>query len=304
MTVLAFMSPGMTFAQQPPPAPSPTFADVPYGRHPKQVLDFYQARSDAPTPVVVSIHGGGFAGGSKSPLGKSRLFLPAGISVVSVEYRFLQEAHDVQPPIKACLTDCARAVQFVRSKAGEWNIDTTRVAAVGGSAGGLASLWLAFHDDMADPTSSDPVSRESTRLFRAAGEVAQTTLDPQLIHEWIPNLATLPNVFGVKTKFPGAPRRIKDAVAERGDLLPWITEYSPLSQVSKDDPPVMLVYGGKPAMGQDQPDALHNANWGVPLAEKCREVGVECFLLYEGVKDVKHRTAEGFLVATLKQKSD
>ena len=70
----------------------------------------------------------------------------------------------------------------------------------------------------------------------------------------------LPNVFGVKTKVPGGPRRIKDAVAERAELLPWIKEYSPLSQVSRDDPPVMLVYGGRPAMGQDQRDVLHSVN--------------------------------------------
>ena len=38
----------------------------------------------------------------------------------------------------------------MRSKAGEWNIDKKRIGATGGSAGGCSSLWLAFHDDMAD----------------------------------------------------------------------------------------------------------------------------------------------------------
>jgi len=32
---------------------------VAYGSHPRQVLDFYQAKSDKPTPVVFHIHGGG-----------------------------------------------------------------------------------------------------------------------------------------------------------------------------------------------------------------------------------------------------
>jgi glucose dehydrogenase len=35
--------------------------DVAYGSHPRQVLDFYQAKSDKPTPVVFYIHGGGYA---------------------------------------------------------------------------------------------------------------------------------------------------------------------------------------------------------------------------------------------------
>ena len=76
------------------------------------------------------------------------------------------------------LEDAARAVQFLRSKAGEWNIDKTRIAATGGSAGACSSLWLAFHDDMAKPDSPDPVARESTRLTAAAVNGAQTSLDP------------------------------------------------------------------------------------------------------------------------------
>ncbi len=49
-------------------------------------------------------------------------------------------------------------------KADDWNVDKTRVAAYGGSAGAGTSLWLAFHDDLADPKSADPVLRESSRL--------------------------------------------------------------------------------------------------------------------------------------------
>ena len=42
----------------------------------------------------------------------------------------------------------------------EFNLDKARVAAMGGSAGAGTSLWLAFHDDLADPASPDPVLRE------------------------------------------------------------------------------------------------------------------------------------------------
>ncbi len=53
--------------------------------------------------------------------------------------------------------DGARAIQFLRSKAGEWNLDPKRFAAFGGSAGTGISLWTGLHDDLADPKSSDPV---------------------------------------------------------------------------------------------------------------------------------------------------
>src|ERR1700677_3631473 len=86
------------------------------------------------------------------------------------------------------LEDAARAVQFLRSKAGEWNIDKRRVGATGGSAGACSSLWLAFHDDMAKLNDTDPVARESTRLSAAAVNGAQTSLDPLQLREWIPNM--------------------------------------------------------------------------------------------------------------------
>src|SRR3954467_9073522 len=93
---------------------------VPYGTHPRQVLDFYQARSDKPTPVVFHIHGGGWQGGDKKMNPKP--YLDKGISVVSINYRYVKQAaqEKVEPPVKAPLHDAARALQFVRSKAKEW----------------------------------------------------------------------------------------------------------------------------------------------------------------------------------------
>ncbi len=114
-------------------------------------------------------------------------YLEAGISVAAVNYRYISQAQDVSPPVKAPLHDAARALQFVRSKAGEWNIDKTRIGANGGSAGACSSLWLAFHDDLADAKSDDPIARESTRLWCAAVDGAQTTLDPQQMKDWTPN---------------------------------------------------------------------------------------------------------------------
>lgn len=141
--------------------PKPTQADVPYGPHAQQKLDFYQARSDTPTPLLFFIHGGGWKHGDKSNFNDAAPYLAAGVSVVSINYRHIShaEAEQIVPPVKAPLHDAARALQFVRSKAAEWNLDKARIAASGSSAGACSSLWLAFHPDMADPKSDDPVSR-------------------------------------------------------------------------------------------------------------------------------------------------
>ena len=43
--------------------PAPDLENVSYGPHERNVLDLWKAKSDAPTPLVVYIHGGGFRGG-------------------------------------------------------------------------------------------------------------------------------------------------------------------------------------------------------------------------------------------------
>src|SRR5579885_2770682 len=66
----------------------PTFANVEYGSHVRNVLDFWQAKSEQPTPVLVFIHGGGFLSGNKSvPPQFLKEFLDSGISVAAINYR-------------------------------------------------------------------------------------------------------------------------------------------------------------------------------------------------------------------------
>jgi acetyl esterase/lipase len=201
--------------------------------------------------------------------------------------------------------DAARALQFVRSKAAEWNIDARRIALCGASAGACTSLWLAFHDDLADPTSADPVARESTRPFCAAVQNAQTSLDPQVVREWTPNSNYGGNAFGfmdprrpIKTYYT----RFSEFLAAREKVLDGIREYSPIEQVSADDPPVYLFYDdfvGSPALGRNQKDPTHSANFGLKLVEKLQRVGVPCELVYPGGPATPHRTMQDYLMEKL-----
>ena len=294
-------------AQRPERYPvAPTLSDVAYGRHPKQRLHFWKAESAAPTPLLFFIHGGGWTEGNRSS-GQLAELLPLmlanGISVVSVEYRFIQEAaRDGEvPPLRGPMRDVARALQFTRSKSAIWNLDKARVGASGDSAGACSSLWLAFHDDLADPVSADPVARESTRLWCAAVSGAQTTLDPQQMREWTPNSHYGGHAFG----FRGDPAKkisaFEEFLAGREKILPWIAEYSPYALVSADDPPVFLFYGAPPALGQNQKDPTHTANFGVKLQERCWELGVRCELTYPGAPDVEHASVGKALIAALKE---
>ncbi len=266
--------------------------DVAYGTHPRQVLDFYPAKSDKPTPVVFYIHGGGWQGGDKKTNPKA--FLDKGISVVAINYRYVKNGVEdkVEPPVKASLGDAARALQFVRSKAAEWNLDKKRIGATGGSAGACTSLWLAFHDDMADPKSDDPVARESTRLYCAAVNGAQVSLDPKELREWMPNYSYGAHAFGLPN--------LQAVLDNREKVLPWIKEYSPIELVSKDDPPIALFYGGEvPVVGASPKDPTHSGIMGIKLAERLKAVNVDVVLVHPGQPHPQYKNSTDYLIDRL-----
>ncbi len=284
--------------KQPTPAVPPTAANYRYGPHERQVFDFWQAKSETPTPLVLLIHGGGWRNGDKSSYyGAVKAYLDKGISVAAINYRFVQQGVEqgVEPPVKAPIGDAARALQTLRSKAKEWNLDKKRVGATGGSAGACTSLWLAFHDDLADPSSSDPLARESTRLACVAVNGAQVSLDPKELREWIPNYTYGAHAFGLKN--------FDELYTKRDQVLKWIKEYSPIAHVSKDDPPVFLEYSQQkpPVVGEKQDDPTHSAVMGLKLEEKLKATGVECILVYPGHPHPQYKRSADFLIDRLRK---
>jgi len=194
-------------------------------------------------------------------------------------------------------------LQFVRGKAAEWNLEKARIGAAGGSAGACSSLWLAFHKNLADPKSSDPIARESTRLWCAAVTVPQTSLDPQQMKDWTPNSRYGGHAFGFMDPqdLKSRDTRFAEFLAARETILPWIKEFSPIEHVTADDPPIYLIYGAPPALGQEQKDPTHTANYGVKLQEVCQAKGIECELVYPGAPAVKHATIADYLIGKLIQ---
>ena len=251
------------------PPPKPTHADVSYGPDESNVLDFLQAPAGAPNPLLVMIHGGGFRAGSKSQMSVALIQAchKAGISVASIEYRFTQKA-----PYPAQMMDCARALQFIRSKAGEWGIDPKRVAAMGGSAGAGISLWLGFHEDLADPKSSDPVARESTRLTCILPTQMQCTYDPRVIKTLIPGNAY--DVSAIKFLF-GLPATFNwDTDAISPELDAKIKDAAPITHLTKNAPPVYAVSD----KASDVPGNIHNANFARHLKKLMDGLGIECVI--------------------------
>jgi acetyl esterase len=268
------------------PQATPMVADFAYGDHERHVLDFYQSESSTPTPLVVYIHGGGFHRGDKMGIDQDTLkqLLDAGISVAAINYRF---AHQV--PLPAAHHDVERALQTLRSKAKEWNIDKDQVGAFGGSSGAQLCMWLAYHDDAADPSSSDPIARESTRLSFVAPLNGQTTND---LDWWLNNLPGYKKLHIDPADLYGTSDRAKQAVVIK-QISAWLN-------VSADDPPTFMTYGmapGDPVPEGDRATAfqVHHVNFGMALKERLEAVGVEADLHYKGASSTYNSAADFFI---------
>ena len=126
------------------------YSDVAYGSDPAQRLDVYSPPQAADAPVIVMVHGGGWAVGDKSHLGvvrnKVNHYLPQGYVFVSVNYPMLPAN---KPDVQA--DSVAAAITYVQAHATEWGGDPTNVVVMGHSAGAhLAALVSAQSDRYPD----------------------------------------------------------------------------------------------------------------------------------------------------------
>lgn len=249
------------------PGAIPTRADVPYGDHPRHVLDFWAADAEQPTPLFVWIHGGGFRSGDKKsfPSALRSQCLEAGISCASIHYRLSSDA-----PYPAPMIDSARAIQFLRAKASEWNVDPNRIAAGGGSAGSGISQWLAYHDDLADADSSDPVARQSTRLCCVFPINMQSTYDPRDIKRIIPGKAY--NHPALVPFFDRPEGWDWDSDPIDAELDAMLRDASPITHLSKDDVPIFLLQNARSAT----PGNIHHPKFGEHLKAAADQLGLEC----------------------------
>jgi len=109
--------------------------DLPYASlSASQKLDIYlPAEGSGSFPVILYIHGGGFAIGDKRDIHVLAFLkgLERGYAVVSVNYRLSGEA--IFP---AGLKDIKSSIRWIRANSQKYQLDGTRIAACGGSSGG------------------------------------------------------------------------------------------------------------------------------------------------------------------------
>ena len=271
--VFAALCPAQNQRPAGPPKPPPDFSDVSYGPHQRNVLDLWKAKTGRPAPLIVYIHGGGFRAGDKSSIAPDLLIpaLEAGFSVAAINYRL---SHQASYP--AFMHDGARAIQYIRSRAAEWNLNPRWIAATGGSAGAGISLWIGFHQDMADPSSADPVQRQSTRLAAMGVLGAQSSYDPRVITRLISKPSAMHPALAA---FYG----LSEAAYRTGNYsdatLKHFEDASPITHLTAGDPPVFMYYtepdepippDAKPGQG------IHHPKFGAFLKQRMDSLGIEC----------------------------
>jgi len=254
------------------PADRPTYAEVAYGPHPRNRLDFWRAEGAGSRPLLVYIHGGGWIAGDKfQEAAPQRSWLAKGISYAAINYRLSTDA-----PLPAPVRDAARAIQFLRTKAREWGIREDRICLTGGSAGACTSMWILCRDDLADPRSTDPVLRESTRVAGAAVFRGQTSIDPRQIENWLG-----PNVLKHRmiSAAVGEPT-LEDALGNYESHRSTYVEFSPYTHVTADDPPLFMSCDADLTVpARHASHGIHHPLFGVKLKEKADRVGMQCHLL-------------------------
>jgi len=211
------------------------FTDIAYANQSaSQKLDIYLPDGNGPFPVIVAIHGGGFAMGDKTAGDVQPMMsaLARGYAVVSVGYRLSSEA--VFP---AAVEDVKAAVRFLRANAAQYKLNTDKMAAWGGSAGGNLAAMLG--------TSGDVKEFQNAQL----GNTGQSD-KVQAVVAWYPpiNFLTMDDQFKA-SGINGQAHSTADSFESKylGQLITQapdlVKQADPETYITADDPPFFIQAG-------------------------------------------------------------
>lgn len=227
-------------------------------------LDLHRPYREKP-PLVVYVHGGAWRAGSREDVPLLGL-MEHGFAIASVDYRLSTEAR-----FPAQIQDIKAAVRFLRARAGELKVETTRMAIVGSSAGGhLAALT--------------GVTNGHAEFEGRVGNLLDQSSHVDAIVSFY-GASNLQSILGQSTEF-GLGVRVPALKLLLGDVpekQPGLAKLaSPVAHLDAQDPSLLLIHGdADPQMPLAQSVEFHEAC-------KKRDVPVELVIL----PGAKHGGAE------------
>jgi acetyl esterase/lipase len=244
---------------------------VAFGYRPLQLDLWVPADVERPA-VVVYVHGGGFMFGDRRYLPETlrpdslfEAFVAAGLAVATIDYR-----HALEAPFPAQVHDAKAAIRYLRAFAGELGISTERIGVMGESAGGhiAAVVGLTAHRPHLDGTH---------------GVVGPSSAVDVVVDWYGPaDLSTMPRHTlppAIAAKLPPELVTPPEDQLTRGLEGAALADASPITHVTADAPPFLLVHG--------------TADWLVPygqselLAAALSEAGVPVRLVpVEGAQHI------------------
>jgi acetyl esterase/lipase len=151
-------------------------------------------------PVLVAVHGGGWQVGSRKFYTHWGPYLAKnGYAVFAIEYRLMKPGVKTYP---GAVYDTKAAVQYVRAKAAELNVNPERIGMIGDSAGGHLSALVALAGEeplYSSEYKSDPNSGVSAKVKAVVGFYGVYDMLAQYQHD----LAARP-LDNIGEKFLGA----------------------------------------------------------------------------------------------------
>jgi acetyl esterase/lipase len=209
-----------------------------------------KAERDKPRPVIVWIHGGGWQNGNKSSgLGRLGGYVASGDYVgVSVGYRLTDKGS-----WPAQIHDCKAAIRWVRANAEKLGIDPSKIGVWGSSAGGHLVSHLGTSGDVKEVEGELGTTGVSSRVACVVDFCGPSDF---------PNFQITSGAEGPITKLLGGLPKDKPDAAK---------EASPITYVTKDDPPFLVVHGTD--------DRTVPFDQGVRFHEALKKAGVDSTLV-------------------------
>lgn len=217
--------------------------------------DSYQFTKQPRQPVIVWIHGGGLINGHREsfPGWLMEAAREQGCVLVSIDYRLAPETK-----LPEIITDLTDAFRFIREKGPElFQADATRVAAVGGSAGGYLALTAGYkaeprlaavvslwgYGELIGPWYSQPSSHARHQKSKLSAEDAWA----QVSGEAVSDSRERRGNGGAFYQFCRQQGLWPKAVGGWDPHLEAdkFNAFMPLKNVTKDYPPTLLIHGDK-----------------------------------------------------------